>query len=157
MLLFCNGSSSKRCFLGIKAKLTQDFILPLVILSCLSLFSYTPTTAQCSVTDYSFSSSIGTFSPISSGTRVPNIETTAGASSALPIGFSFTYLGRNYTQFYMYSRGYVSFTPINNLTTPLSTINAPILAPLRGELNGSFSAASYQLTGTAPNRVLTLE
>ncbi|HAN40283.1 MAG TPA: hypothetical protein DCQ29_15375, partial [Chitinophagaceae bacterium] len=122
-----------------------------------------------SASNYVFSASTGTFTQVTdaSATRLSAVEADGGLSAAQNIGFTFTYEGVNYTQFRMSSNGFISLNPTgtSTLTTnDLSTANAssrPIIAPLWDDLDGratgGVSRALYEVTGTAPNRVLTVE
>ncbi|MBC6697892.1 fibronectin type III domain-containing protein [Hymenobacter puniceus] len=86
-------------------------------------------------------------------------------STALPIGFSFSFDGIPYTNVYASSNGFLSFNSSatsnlsNNLTTGGGAGQLPLLAPLWDDLGGELasSAARYQTTGSAPNRVFTFE
>jgi PKD repeat protein len=82
-------------------------------------------------------------------------------SSILPIGFTFNFYGNDYTDFYIGSNGYISFTPGQNVT---SQVNGPIL-PSSAPPNNLIAAAwndllptstsiNYSTTGVAPNRKL---
>lgn len=126
--------------------------------------------AQISVADYGFSHNIGTFTPNgASAIDVDNIETDGQISPILPIGFNFVYASQNYSEFRMASDGFISFASLatNTLTNNLSNDDAvrrPIIAPLWDDLDGraggtaaGISKATYNVTGTAPNRVLTVE
>ena len=84
-------------------------------------------------------------------------------SSPINIGFNFGIGNNNYSQVLVSTNGYLSFnlsagdTYVNNLSAvPLSI--APMLAPLWDDLEVSLSGAvSYQVSGSAPNRVFTVE
>ena len=117
------------------------------------------------VSNYSFNSSSGTYTAIT-GTQLIASGVDDGNSTVLNIGFDFVYDGVTYTQFKMSSNGFISFnTGTSSLTTnDLSTANTtsrPIIAPLWDDLDGrttgDLSVASYEVTGSAPNRVLTVE
>ncbi|WP_375558907.1 Ig-like domain-containing protein [Bernardetia sp. OM2101] len=111
----------------------------------------------------------GTFTPITGGTDVNSIEVDTGLSGVLPIGFTFTYDGIPYTEFKASSNGFITFgvaTTSSGTTNDLDdgsfSTNSmyPVLAPLWDDLDGGDAAgakAAYVLTGTAPNRVLTME
>jgi hypothetical protein len=119
------------------------------------------------VSSYVFTNTTGTFTQVSAAaTAVPNVVADDAISATLPIGFTFNYGGNTYTQFRMASNGFISFnTSATNVTdNNLSAANAalrPIIAPLWDDLDGrptgSTAYAGYELTGTAPNRVLTIE
>ncbi len=133
--------------------------------------------------DYQASAGFATFTPLVGGTNVigptPSGPTTAGSyndqatSGTLNIGFNFIYECAVYTQFSVNTSGLVilgtttSGSYANNLTSPPTY---PILAPFwqqMSTLDGTHQATpcnppvntgvSYQVSGTAPNRVLTIE
>ncbi len=121
---------------------------------------------RAQVATYSFSHQIGTFTPnASTATRVASIEADSEVSNTLPIGFNFLYSGKNYTNFFMSSNGFISFGSVGSTLTTNGLADAnpnqrPIIAPLWDDLDGKAtggSKASYQVRGTAPNRVLTIE
>ncbi len=106
----------------------------------------------------------GTFAPIditASGTEV-----TLGddeGTAAIPLGFDFTYYGTTYSEFYIASNGYVSFSGNGmNVYTPTAipessepndmiAIAWDDLSPNQG------GAVRYETVGTAPNRKLVVE
>lgn len=111
---------------------------------------------------YSFAASSGTFTPNVGGT-LTSIATTAddAISSAFPIGFTFVYEGVSYTQAMASSNGVLLFgtgrtqSTVNNLATTTAT-QRPGVAPLWDDLQCT-QGVNYLLSGTAPNRVLTVE
>ena len=117
---------------------------------------------------YSFAASSGTFTPIVGDSNLSSVEADSYISSAQSIGFNFDFEGITYTQFKMSSNGIISFnmTGTSNLTgNDLDNVAAnsrPLLAPLWDDHDGNSgsaapSKAGYVVTGTAPNRVLTVE
>lgn len=109
-------------------------------------------------TSYAFSASSETFTYITGGTGVSSIHQDDAYSGALPIGFSFKFGCLGYTRVYASSNGVLSFSGspgYENNTTPDSSWR--FLAPLWDDLHGGEGAASYVTTGTAPNRVFTME
>ena len=118
------------------------------------------------ISTYQFTSTTGTYTPVSSSATSVAVLADSAFSAALPIGFTFNYGGNNYTQFKMTSDGFITLNTAQTSTISgnnLSTANAnarPIIAPLWDDHAGSATAGSYagyELTGTAPNRVLTVE
>ncbi|MGB1041442.1 MAG: choice-of-anchor J domain-containing protein, partial [Flavobacteriales bacterium] len=112
---------------------------------------------------YSFSAKPGTFTPIVGGTNLNSVDADDAISSPQPIGFTFNFDGSNHTQFRMSSNGFISFGSStsslsgNNLDFAGAT-SRPLIAPLWDDLSGSTNTkASYLLSGTAPNRILTVE
>lgn len=138
----------------------------ITLLMLLAMFSIMSSFAQ-SASTYGFLSTTGTYIDNSAGaTTISGVRADTFMSSAQNIGFTFVYEGVSYTQFKMSSNGLISFnmTGTSSLTgNDFSTANAnsrPIIAPLWDDLDGATPAsslASYELTGTAPNRVLTVE
>jgi hypothetical protein len=120
-----------------------------------------------SASTYDFASSVGTYTQTSAAaTLLPTVRADTSISTAQNIGFTFVYEGANYTQFKMGSNGFISLNATGTATlgtNNFSTANAtsrPIIAPLWDDLDGATpasSVAAYELTGTAPNRVLTVE
>jgi hypothetical protein len=146
-------------------KLLRRFV-PLLMLSSVVSSSLE---AQ-SITNYTFATTTGTFTPIVGGTPVATSISAADflgdtkTSIALPIGFPFTYMGQVYTQVVAVSDGYLSFntTATSALTNNLATSVAnqrPLLAPLWDDLDGASGSggANYSTTGSAGARVFTIE
>lgn len=135
---------------------------------------------QVTTTTYPLTASAGTFTPVSAAATVlPNMvyNTNGGTtnyvglmSPAQPIGFSFTFGGVAYTQFAASPHGFLTFNVAGAATATASTqrVNAlaattndgikPLVAPFWSNLSGdNTGTAAYELTGTAPNRVLTMQ
>jgi len=118
------------------------------------------------ISGYTFAATTGTFTQVSgAATPVTAVQQDDAISGALGIGFTFNYGGTNYTQFKMSSNGFMTLntgasdTATNNLSS-VAAAARPIIAPLWDDLDGSAtggSTASYEVTGSAPNRVLTVE
>ena len=82
------------------------------------------------------------------------------ASSVTNIGFNFTFAGTTYTQFWVNSNGVVGFsnTPFSTATNTLTAAtNYPVLLPFNDDLGTHLGGITYKLTGTAPNRILTID
>jgi hypothetical protein len=129
---------------------------------------------------YAFSQASGTYTPIAGGT-VPTItSSTFGAgvgspmgpgnnlddvsATGLPIGFTFNFNSVDYTTFSVNSNGYLvmgSTLPSNGDYSPISsTFAVPgVIAALPGDLQSILATGEirYQTTGSAPNRVLTVQ
>lgn len=93
-------------------------------------------------------------------------------SGAIPLGFTFYYMGQPYTQVYANSNGFLSFnsastgaTGTEQRTNALSGSPAslrPVIAPIWDDLmgstiTGSTPLASYLTTGAAGSRIFTFE
>ncbi|WP_460557795.1 fibronectin type III domain-containing protein, partial [Hymenobacter daeguensis] len=120
---------------------------------------------QAQVDTYSFAPGTTAYADLpATATPVPAIQTDDAISASLPIGFSFVFDGTPYTSFFASSNGFLSFNSgagsanANNMSTGAASLR-PLIAPLWDDLGGGnpASVASYQLSGTAPNRVLTFE
>lgn len=110
---------------------------------------------------YPFNASSSTFNYLSGGTSVSWLNGDDRNQQSIPIGFTFNFAGTNYTTVSACSNGWLSFansssTTTSNATSALSTI-APAVMPLFEDISGIYGSASYQTTGTAPNRVFTFE
>ena len=108
---------------------------------------------------YTFTQTAGTYTPVATPTTVLNGSTDSGFSPLTNIGFNFVLDGTTYTQFSATSNGHVRLGSTGNSTnyTPISSSNnGPAIAFFArdGKTN---SAVVYEVTGTAPSRVLTIE
>jgi hypothetical protein len=132
----------------------------LSILLCLfSFFSKAQTTAA-----YSYSVLSNTFSDISSsGTVITGLGSAAVLDvtvTGIPIGFTFNFCGTNYTQLSASNHCWVSLansasTTFTNIATNIP--GAGFLMLFWDDLSGTGPNCYYQTTGTAPNRVFTLQ
>lgn len=119
---------------------------------------------------YCFSPSSGTYTPIAGGTPLATIQTDDAINgTSVPIGFTFTLAGNNYTHIWPSSNCWFKLGD-SVITAPANTYNFaynaaaayPIMMPFShdaygGGNPGQGAAASYLTTGTAPNRVFTME
>ena len=102
----------------------------------------------------------GTYAPIPSvGTPVSLSDDQV--SGTLPIGFSFNFFGVNYTDFYISSNGFISFTAgvsngcCSGLTIPSADGVDNIIAWGWNDLYPPGSGTiTYETVGVAPNRML---
>lgn len=111
---------------------------------------------------YEYSVGTTTFTPITGGTGFTLTGTlNDGYSSPVPIGFSFNYLGTAYDSFQVSTNGFIrlgSGLTSSIPTNALAGLDRRIIAPLWDDLSVQDSASLTRLvTGTAPNRVLTVE
>jgi hypothetical protein len=108
---------------------------------------------------YTFASTVGTYSPVTSGTQLIAALTDDGSSVATNIGFNFTFNGTTFTQFVANSNGSIrlgSSAP-TSAYSPISTTsntNAIAFFARDGKTGG---AVVYAVTGSEPNRILTIE
>ena len=129
--------------------------ITVVLLSCLTLH----TSAQA---DYVFTPTAGTFTALSGGTDIDDIEDDDEVSNGLPLNFNFEFGGSTYTHVKASSNGflYLDTSKTNTrLANDLDNVGDAIIAPLWDDLDGgnTGSKASYLTTGTSPNRVFTIE
>lgn len=123
-------------------------------------FSY-KAEAQYPASSYSFTPLAGTFTEITGGTAVSAIQTDDDISGNVPIGFNFTYCGIDYNQFIASSNGWLSFGAPGysvgyNDEYGMADMK-PALMPFWEDLSGDMGDASYTVTGSAPNRVFTMQ
>lgn len=127
----------------------------------LSVFVFTPK-IYGQAGSYTFSVSTATYAPLGPGaTQVPDISDDY-VNDTVPIGFTFYFEGIGYDSVSATSDGFLSFmkgassVTTNNLSG-VSSSKRPLVAPLWDDLDGTVGIASYELSGTAPNRVFTFE
>lgn len=133
------------------------------VLTFLMLFSFVFVQGQ-STANYTFTYGPSILNSMSGSTPVPGIAAypaDSGASTILPIGFNFTYMGTNYSHFNVNTDGQVrlhtsgSGTAMGNSVSGYSA-STVTLAPMGGD-NETGTGISYLVTGTAPNRKLIIE
>lgn len=112
--------------------------------------------------NYNFTAVGGTFTALSGG-GISNALSSNTAdeilSSAINIGFPFQYNCQSVTQFKVSSNGWMTFNTTlmgSLITNDLDGTGSLILAPLWDDLQCR-NNVRYQTSGTAPNRVLTIE
>ncbi len=112
--------------------------------------------------DFTVSAASGSYVANTAPTTIHAAGVDDALSASLPIGFTFQYGCVNYTNFKASSNGWLTFNTAvtaNNAFNNLATSSdRPIIAPLWDDLAvGSGGTVNYKLTGTSPNRVLTVE
>jgi RHS repeat-associated protein len=120
---------------------------------------------------YDFAASNGTFSSIAGepGTATASVSSQDdGTASNIPIGFNFNFHNKNYSQVAICTNGWISFNANTTNTDngyygynnphvlSAATDIYPLVAPLYDDLvvNGEIY---YRTTGTAPQRIFTVE
>ncbi len=120
-------------------------------------------TAEAQVSALPFQQYMGTYAPLVGGTAVgaPTGSYDDGYWQ-IPIGFSFPFNGQNFTVCYPGTNGYVALgagtTIIGNALNYSFAGRAGVLSPYNFDsevLSGS--PITYQVSGVAPNRVLTIQ
>ena len=141
---------------------------PALLLAAASLLLGAHASHAQDVSRYTFAASSGTFTPITGGTAPLDLynasQTLAkndGISVAIPLPFSFVYGGVARTSFQATTDGYLDFSGAGTFSqsnnADISMVGKNTVAPFYDDLNGISGAATYVVTGTAPNRVLTFE
>ena len=146
----------------------------LLLYALIALF-LTTGTCFAQAPNYAFQAATGTYTPISGGTAVTltyngagnNDDGIATPANAVPIGFTFNYNGTNYTSIRPCANGWASFsttaltnntdTWTNNLASGPAANQRPMIAPLWDDMDMTSGSVTWQLSGSAPNRVLTIE
>ena len=134
------------------------FILALTILLSLTGFSQ--------VANYGYTSTTSTWatnsvvSPSTTFTLLGNSQTKV-ISTTTNIGFNFVYNGVTYTQYKASSSGFLTFNTASTAaqaTNKLATSTNKILAVIwDSNKTGLSGNVNYRLSGTSPNRILTVE
>jgi hypothetical protein len=110
-------------------------------------------------TSYNFASTVGTYTAITGGTLWQS-GSWDDATGTVPLGFNFTYNGSTVSSLLASCNGYLTsytgslgYSPISSATsTPI------VIAGMGRDLQGQTgSEIRYETTGTAPNRVFTLQ
>ncbi len=132
-----------------------------VLLAALVLMFVASNTSSAQVSLMAFSSTQGTWVPITAGTQI-NPGYVDDNSFLIPIGFTFNFGGNSYTDVWVNSNGGLSFGasqtydylplayPSAGVTGSIVAIGGDLLANNAGDL-------MYELTGPAGNRVLTVQ
>ncbi|WMW78337.1 T9SS type A sorting domain-containing protein [Flavobacterium sp. 20NA77.7] len=110
---------------------------------------------------YSFAGSTGTYTPIT-GTAVSSAIGDDYGIGNLPIGFTFPYNGSTQTVFGVSSNGMIllgntSAAWTTGFSSNALATTANIISPLWDDNNTTGGSVLYSTTGTAPNRVLTVQ
>ena len=127
------------------------------------------------VSNYSFSQSNSTFTPLSGGTvlATATANSIAGSmdsynSSAINLPFNFTFNGTSVSTVYMNGNGFLSLgatAPSTTTSTPISTASTAtgIISAFGGDLNTFFNLGSrtgemkWDVVGNAPDREIVFE
>jgi len=107
------------------------------------------------ISTYSFAQSTGSYTAITGGTTAIAASVDDGVGALINIGFNFTYHGVVFTQFAAGSNGYIQLGAATNTTIPSGSANMIMFMGGDGATGGT--APTYLLSGTSPNRVLTIQ
>ena len=162
---FLNPSSSKSLislFISSKVKCTNNAFAKFYAAVVITLLFTAGAMGQ--ITNYKFGSSTTTPNNISStGTLMVGTGSAIGFANGanVPIGFTFNYLGNDYTTFSVNTAGLLRLGAIattesaNNISTVTNT--AKIMPWWDATSTGTNGGVRYLLSGTAPNRDLTIQ
>ncbi len=137
-------------------------VITLLLLCCLGGVARAQTTAN----GYTWSQSNSTYTAISGATSAIASGWNDNVVSGIDVGFTFNYMGSNYTTVSVSSNGWIAFGSVTLTTTTYTGIST-----LGGGTNGVVCAASmnlqdaasggsaitYTTTGSSPNRVFTIQ
>jgi hypothetical protein len=127
----------------------------------LLLFSIVALSAGGAVGEYSFTSTPGTFTEISGGTVLGTAVNDNESFNAIPLGFTFTYNGVDYTDVSIQSNGFLAMgltVATSNVAISAATGTNNIVAALNRDIKGRDNGElMYLLSGTAPARVFTVQ
>lgn len=122
------------------------------------------TSSLSQVSKYSYLKTTSTWAYNSSPTVISGLGSgiNDALSSAVNIGFTFYYQQAAYTQFKASSNGFITFNTSNTLAQPTNNLKTSteryIVAPLWDDnQTGASGNVNYKLSGTTPNRVLSVE
>lgn len=127
----------------------------------LLIFSAIALGASALVSEYSFTSTLGTYSEISGGTIHGSATNDNENFLAVPIGFSFTYNGVVYDQVSIQTNGFIAMGPTvatSNVAISAATGTNNIVAALNRDIKSRDTGELMSLTsGAAPNRIFTVQ
>lgn len=127
----------------------------------LLVFSALAITAWGAVSEYSFTSSQGTFSEISGGTVHGTAANDNECFLAIPLGFTFTYNGVAYNTISIATNGFIAMgdnVVTSNVAISSATGTNNVVAALNRDIKSRDTGSLMSLSsGTAPNRVFTVQ
>ena len=146
-------SSSGFIVLKLNKSIMKKLLLILTI-----LLSFT---GLSQVANYGYTATTSTWASNATPTTLIGNSQNNAISASTSIGFNFVYNGTTYTQFKASSSGFITFNTsstaaqtTNNLTSSTDKILAVLWDNNKTGLSGN---VNYKLTGTSPNRILTVE
>lgn len=143
-----------------KSRFTYFLLTALLLFSAVAK-AQLPTSAAA----YPFVASNKTFNYLTSGTAVTAFGSwDDGYVTGIPIGFPFTFCGVTYNDVTAHTNGYMCFGANTNMYLGWSSAALTYMGPAVFAMwhdgmgqNATATPVTYQTTGTAPNRVFTLE
>lgn len=139
---------------------SRAFFMPFML--CLLGITTQVSAQYLPASSYGFTAQSSNFTEITSGATIPDIHWDDAVSLSLPIGFTFNFCGTDYQNFVISSNGWISFnTSVTwsagyNSQSDLTDLK-PVLLPLWDDISGAVGEARYEVSGTAPNRILTVQ
>ncbi len=102
---------------------------------------------------YSYQETSSTYTPLTGATSINNGNVWSSFQSfTVPIGFTFTYMGTNFSTIYMEGSGFTRFDA--NYFFMIMPFTAQLMD--KGTAT-SLSPLSYQVSGSSPNRIFKME
>jgi hypothetical protein len=127
----------------------------------LALFVLGVTTLSALVSDYSFTSTSGTYTEITGGTVLGTAANDNESFDAIPLGFSFIYDDVSYAVISVQSNGFLalgSSVLVSNLAISSATGTNNVVAALNRDLRSRDNGElMYLLSGDAPNRIFAVQ
>ena len=128
----------------------------------LLVFTVLAISAWALVSEYSFTGVTGTYTEITGGTVLGTNANDQECFNAIPLGFTFTYNGADYTQISVMANGFLALgevvtpnnLPISSTTNATNNVVSAFSRDLKSRDDGELS---YLLSGTAPNQVFTVQ
>ncbi|MFO7660647.1 MAG: hypothetical protein R6V77_07020, partial [Candidatus Cloacimonadaceae bacterium] len=113
------------------------------------------------VSEYSFTSALGTFTEISGGTVLGSAINDNEVFNAIPLGFTFTFNDSAYTDVSIATNGFLAMgleVVTSNQPISLATSTNNVVAAIGRDIKSRDTGVlMYLLSGTAPNRVFTVQ
>lgn len=135
-----------------------------LLLNCVGLIAFALLLSNHSATaqtanQYLFNAYNRTYTPVTGGTVVSNTATHDNQYfNSQNIGFTFQYLGTNYTQFGVSINGFITMgTGGSNSTSPISGQNLTISALGTDIASQAEAVLRVQTIGSAPNRICVIQ
>jgi len=127
------------------------------------VFTASHLSAQSPVSNYSFSTSAGTYNPLGGNTSIAGGND--GVENGIPINFNFVFGNQVYTHFCISANGYIKLgyyaTSIDapDFTNGFSNSNTlgPLIAAFWDNNNVNTGSIRYYTTGSTGNRILTID
>lgn len=127
----------------------------------LLIFSLVALGAWATVSEYTFTSSLGTYTEISGGTVLGTTANDNESFNAIPLGFTFNFNGVAYTEISVQTNGFIamgSTVASSNVAISAATGTNNIAAALNRDLKSRDTGElMYLSSGTEPNRVFTVQ